>query len=104
MVDLDNVPPAWRVMGDGYRVTLRVITQSVDQAVLAPVGALFPFADGGMAVYRVDGGGARLQAGEVAGRNGSEAWIRSGLAAGQSVVVYPPPALGDGKRIGVRNP
>jgi HlyD family secretion protein len=104
VVDLDDVPPAWRVMGDGYRVTLRVITQSVDQAVLAPVGALFPFADGGMAVYRVDGGRARLQAVEVAGRNGSEAWIRSGLAAGQAVVVYPPPALADGKRISVRNP
>ena len=104
VVDLDAAPPAWKVMGDGYRVTLRVITQSVDQALLAPVGALFPFADGGMAVYRVDGGRARLQPVEVAGRNGSEAWIRSGLQAGQSVVVYPPPALADGKRIALRNP
>ena len=104
VVELDAAPPAWKVMGDGYRVTLRVITQSVDQALLAPVGALFPFADGGMAVYRVDGGRARLQPVEVAGRNGSEAWIRSGLQAGQSVVVYPPPALADGKRIALRNP
>lgn len=104
IVELDAVPPAWRVMGDGYRVTLRVITQSVDGAVLAPVGALFPFADGGMAVYRVDGGRARLQPVEVAGRNGSEAWIRSGLEPGQSVVVYPPPSLADGKRIALRRP
>ncbi|MFC5499408.1 efflux RND transporter periplasmic adaptor subunit [Caenimonas terrae] len=102
VVDLDSPPPAWRVIGDGYRVTLRVITQSVDQAVMVPVGALFPYADGGAAVYRVDGGRARLQPVEVAGRNGSEAWIRSGLQAGQRVIVYPPPAVADGKRIELR--
>jgi len=104
IVDLEGAPDAWSVMGDGYRVTLRVITQSVDQAVMAPVGALFPFADGGMAVYRVDGGRARLQPVEVAGRNGSEAWIRSGLQPGQSVVLYPPPNLADGSRVQVRRP
>ncbi len=104
LVDLENPPPGWQVMGDGYRVTLRVIVQSVDQAVLVPVGALFPVGDGGMAVYRLDGGHARLQLVDVAGRNGSEAWVRSGLAPGQSVVVYPPPAVADGKRVEVRRP
>ena len=46
VVDVDDPPPAWRAMGDGYRVTQRVITQSVDQAVMVPVGAIFPIADG----------------------------------------------------------
>ena len=104
LVDLQDVPPAWGVMGDGYRVTLRVITQSVDQAVLVPVGAVFPIADGGMAVYRVDGSRARLQVVDLGGRNGSEAWVRSGLQPGDSVVVYPPPTLEDGKRVQVRRP
>jgi HlyD family secretion protein len=104
VVDLGTAPEAWGVMGDGYRVTLRVVTESVDHAVLAPIGALFPFADGGMAVYRMDGGRARLQPVEVAGRNGSEAWIRSGLEPGQSVIVYPPPSVADGKRVQVRKP
>jgi HlyD family secretion protein len=104
LVDLQDVPPAWGVMGDGYRVTLRVITQSVDQALVVPVGAVFPIADGGMAVYRLDGSRARLQVVDLGGRNGSEAWVRSGLQPGDSVVVYPPPTLEDGKRVQVRRP
>lgn len=103
LVDLEGeAPPAWQAMGDGYRVTLRVITRSVDGAVLAPVGALFPVGDGGFAVYRVEDGRARLQVVEVGGRNGNDAWIRSGLRAGQAAVVYPPPAVADGKRVRVR--
>jgi HlyD family secretion protein len=90
-------------MGDGFRVVVRVITQSVDEAVLVPVGALFPHADG-FAVYAVDGRRARLRTVEVGGRNGSDAWARGGLTPGQQVIVYPPPAVADGKRIKVRRP
>jgi HlyD family secretion protein len=63
------------------------------------VGALFPIGDGGMGVFRVAEGRARLQPVEVGGRNGSEAWIRAGLQAGQPVIVYPPPAVADGVRV-----
>lgn len=99
LLDIDSPPTQWAAMGDGFRVTVRVITQSVDDAVVVPVGALFPFADGGLAAYRVDGGRARLQPVDVAGRNGSEAWVRSGLRPGQSVIVYPPPTVTDGQRV-----
>lgn len=102
IVDLDSVPPGWQAMGDGYRVTLRVITQSVDQALLAPVGALFPIGDGGTGVYVVQDGKAKLQPVELGGRNGNEAWVRSGLQAGQAVIVYPPPAVAEGKRVQAR--
>ena len=102
IVDLDTPPAGWQAMGDGYRVTLRVITQSVDQALLAPVGALFPIGDGGSGVYLVDNGKAKLQPVELGGRNGSEAWVRSGLRAGQTVIVYPPPAVAEGKRVEAR--
>lgn len=104
IVDLATPPEGWQAMGDGYRVTLRVITQSVDPAVLAPVGALFPIGDGGTGVYVVDGGKAKLQPVELGGRNGIDAWVRSGLRAGQTVIVYPPPAVADGKRVQVRRP
>jgi HlyD family secretion protein len=104
IVDLDSVPPGWQAMGDGYRVTLRVITQSVDQALLAPVGALFPIGDGGTGVYVVQDGKAKLQPVELGGRNGSEAWVRTGLQAGQTVIVYPPPAVAEGKRVQARRP
>jgi HlyD family secretion protein len=104
VIDVSQTPPAWRSMGDGFRVTARVITASSEGAVLVPVGALFPYADGGMAVYRVDGSRVHVQAVELVGRNGSVGSVRSGLAQGDSVVVYPPPALADGKRIEVRRP
>lgn len=104
VVDLASPPESWQAMGDGFRVTLRVITQSVEQAVLAPVGALFPIGDGGTGVYVVDGNKAKLQPVELGGRNGVEAWVRSGLRAGQVVIVYPPPAVADGQRVQVRRP
>jgi len=99
VVDVDQPPEGWRAMGDGYRVTLRVITRSVDDAVVAPVGALFPIGDGGMGVYLMEGGRARLRPVEVGGRNGTEAWIRTGLQPGQRVIIYPPPTVSDGQRV-----
>ncbi|HET8746772.1 MAG TPA: HlyD family efflux transporter periplasmic adaptor subunit [Ramlibacter sp.] len=104
VVDLDAPPESWRVVGDGFRVTLRIFTQRVDQAVLVPVGALFPIGDGGMGVFRIEDGRARLQPLELGGRNGSEAWVRSGLKPGQQVIVYPPPTVSDGHRVEARQP
>ena len=91
-------------MGDGYRVTLRVITQSVEAALMVPVGALFPLGDGGTGVYRLADGHAKLQPVELGGRNGAEGWVRNGLKAGDTVIVYPPPAIADGKRVEPRKP
>jgi HlyD family secretion protein len=104
VVDVASPPPSWQAMGDGYRVTLRVITQEVEQAVLAPVGALFPIGDGGTGVYRLQDGKAKLQPVDLGGRNGSEAWVRTGLQAGDTVIVYPPPTVSDGKRVETRKP
>jgi HlyD family secretion protein len=105
LVDVPEPPAAWRgSMGDGFRVTVRVITASADGATLVPVGALFPHGDGGTAVYRIEGGRARLHPVEVAGRNGHVGWIRNGLGQGDAVIVYPPPAVSDGRRVKVRRP
>lgn len=99
LVDFDAPPEAWAVVGDGFRVTVRVVTQSVERALVVPIGAVFPFADGGVAVYRLQDGRARLQQVELGGRNGSEAWVRSGLQAGQAVILYPPATIADGTRV-----
>jgi len=104
VIDVHNAPEEWRGMGDGFRVTVRVITASADNAVVVPVGALLPYADGGMAVYRVDEGRARLQPVQLAGRNGTVGYVINGLQPGQSVVIYPPPALADGKQVRIRKP
>ena len=46
LMDITAPPPAWRAMGDGFRVGVRVITRRVDQAVMVPTGAVFPQGDG----------------------------------------------------------
>lgn len=103
VIDLTSPPRDWAAMGDGFRVVVRVITTSVDNALVVPVGALFPHGDG-LAVYAIEGRRARLRTVEVGGRNATDAWVRSGLAAGQQVIVYPAPAVADGRRVRVRQP
>lgn len=103
LIDITSPPQAWQAMGDGFRVTARIITARVDSATLVPVGAIFPH-EGGMAVYKVDGRRARVQPVQLVARNGSDAWVRDGLAPGQSVIAYPPAAVKDGKRVKIRTP
>jgi HlyD family secretion protein len=57
-----------------------------------------------MAVYKLDARRVRLQPVEVAARNGTEAWVRTALTAGDAVVIYPPAALADGRKVRVRAP
>jgi HlyD family secretion protein len=103
LIDVTSPPQAWRAMGDGFRVTARIITARADQATLVPVGALFPHGDG-MGVYKLDGRRARLVPVKVVARNASEASVQDSLAVGDKVVIYPPAALADGKRVKVRSP
>lgn len=103
LVDILAPPAAWMSVGDGFRVTVRVITISADDAVLVPVGALFPRGNGGMAVYVLDGTHARLQPVEITARNSNVGWVRNGLSQGQRVLVYPPPGVADGSRVRVRS-
>lgn len=118
LVDFDAPPPA--ALGDGYRVGVRILTRVQDGALLVPVSAVFPRpagsaapaagsgADGSagdaMAVFRLDGGRARLRPVLLGGRNGRQAWVREGLAAGDTVIVYPPADVADGVRVRPRRP
>ena len=114
LIDITSPPSAWQALGDGYRVSVRIVTLAEDKAVQVPVSAVFPLPAGSaerrpmptprrrFAVFVVDGGRARLVPVVLAARNGSAAWIRSGLATGQQVIVYPPAAVRDGVRIAAR--
>lgn len=106
LVGLDRAPAPARALGDGFRVTVRIVTLAEERALKVPVSAVFPVADdggGGMAVFVVRDGRAQLQRVEVAARNGGEAWIKRGIDAGAQVVVYPPPALQPGVRVQVHD-
>ena len=103
LVDITSPPERWRDLGDGFRVGVRIVTRAAEQVLKVPVSAVFPAREGGMAVFAIDGGRARLRPVEVAARNGSEAWVLRGVDAGTRVVVYPPPAVRDGVRVRVRS-
>jgi len=103
LIDLTSPPAQWAALGDGFRVGVRLVVQSVEQALRVPASAVFPRADGaGMAVFAVQAGHARLVPVTVGARSGGEVWVREGLAAGAAVVVYPPAGLKDGMAVTVR--
>jgi len=102
-VVLDFAEPLDRLqtIGDGFRVEAHVVVFRQENALKAPVGALFR--DGaGWAVFALDGTRAQKRAVKVARRNSVEAMVEDGLKEGERVVVYPSDALKDGARVSVR--
>jgi HlyD family secretion protein len=114
LIDLASPQAEWQALGDGYRVSVRIVTLAEDKATQVPVSAVFPQPAGGtgigggpatatqFAVFVTDGGRARQVPVVLAARNGSAAWVRSGVAPGQQVIVYPPAAVRDGVRVSAR--
>jgi HlyD family secretion protein len=103
VIDIVDPPAAWQSLGDGFRVTVRVITQRVDRARLVPVGALFPH-ENQFATYVVDGPRARLTPLKVRARNARFGWVDEAPAPGTPVIIYPPANVADGTRVKVRTP
>ena len=112
LIDIISPQPEWQALGDGYRVSVRIVTLAEDMAVQVPVSAVFPLSaevaantiDGPagaprFAVFVAEDGRARQRAVALGARNGSAAWIRSGLTPGAQVIVYPPTAVRDGVRV-----
>ena len=117
LIDITSPKPAWQALGDGYRVSVRIVTLAEDKAVQVPVSAVFPLPAEGAdsasgrptaapryAVFVADDGRVRQVPVALGARNGSAAWIRSGLAPGQQVIVYPPATVKDSQRIAERKP
>jgi HlyD family secretion protein len=88
---------------NAFRVDARIEIAREDRVLLVPVAALFRDANH-WAVYKVAGKRAVLTRIELGARGGAQAIVRSGLAAGDSVVVYPSDSVRDGVRIESRQP
>ena len=101
IMDLDDDRAAWKAMGDGYRVEVRIQVWHAASVVKVPTSALFR--DGNQwSVYLLDGGRARRQALELGQRTRTEAEVRGGVNEGQRVVVHPPDTLRGEARVSVR--
>ncbi|MFO1217325.1 MAG: efflux RND transporter periplasmic adaptor subunit [Burkholderiaceae bacterium] len=103
LIDIVTPHAQWAALGDGYRVSVRVVTLALPQVLRVPVSAVFPRPEGGSAVFVLDGGRAKQVPVEIGARNGTQAWIKSGVADGATVIVYPPAGLSDGARVKARS-
>ncbi len=105
VIDITSPRTQWQALGDGFRISARILVTAVDAALQVPASAVFPLPQGDsqqMAVFVVDSGRAKLTPVALRARNGSAAWIGPGLAAGTQVIVYPPTAVRDGVHVRVR--
>ena len=86
------------VLGDGYRVEVRIVVWEADHVLKVPTSALFR--DGERwAVYVVNEGRARRTFVEIGRQTGREAEVLSGLPEGAQVIVHPGDLIRDGVRV-----
>jgi HlyD family secretion protein len=104
IVDIVTPSDQWRALGDQFRVDARIVVLERNDAVVAPVSALFRGGAAGgddWSVFVVNEGRAQRRAVKLGARAPLQAWIADGLVAGDRVVVYPSDRLADGARVKV---
>jgi HlyD family secretion protein len=90
------------VLGDAYRVEVRVVVWEAPDVLKVPTSALFRDGDQ-WAVYAVRDGIARTTRLELGHQTGREAEVIAGLAEGTRVVVHPGDAIREGIRVRERS-
>lgn len=87
-----------RVLGDGYRVEVRLLEWEKADALLAPSSAVFE-EQGRWASWVVSGGRVHRREVRVGHRGSGEVEILGGLQAGDAVVLFPSDAIREGMRV-----
>lgn len=103
IVDFASPRESWRRLGDAYRVEARFVVWEGRDVLQVPASALFRQRDG-WAVFVVDGGRARTKPVEVGQRSSLAVELRSGLAAGETLITHPDDRVRDGVRVSPRAP
>lgn len=98
----DFVDPP-KAIGDGFRLTARIVTWEADQVLKIPASALFR-CEQAWCVFVVEAGRAHRRTVELGQRNLLEAQIKRGLRPGDMVVRHPSNALHDGARVRLPSP
>jgi HlyD family secretion protein len=98
VLDILSPPEQWSSLGDGFKADVRIVVQTVPDALKVPVSAIFP-SGARAALYTVEGGRARQHEIDVLARNGNEAMIKSELAPDTPVILFPPSSLREGDRV-----
>ena len=96
--ELRNPPAA---LGDGYRVTARIIVWERPTELRVPVAALFR-RDEAWAVFRIEDDRARLRSVRIGERGAEWAQVLEGLAEGDLIVLYPSDRVVEGAPVNAR--
>lgn len=102
IIDFEDDREAWKAMGDGFRVEVRIAIWEEEDVRRVPTDALFRVGEQ-WAVFVVENGRAHRAIVDIGERTNTEAEVRNGLRSGQQVVLHPPDTLTDGARVAVRD-
>lgn len=100
-VVLDPVAPC-DDLGDGYRLTARIYLWEGRNVLLVPSSAVFREGDA-WKLFIVRKGRARVRSVALGRRSDADVEIRSGVAAGDTVVLFPSDRVTEGARLQLRN-
>ena len=106
LIDITSPREQWRALGDGYRVSVRIVTLSMPHGAAGAGERGVPAAPRTAAARRCSCSTAVARGWppvELGARNGTDAWVQGGLADGATVIVYPPAAVRDGVRVKPRS-
>ncbi len=98
LIDLLDLPASAKMLGDRFRVEVRVAVWHSDEMLVAPSGALFREGND-WKVYRYDGGNAVAVKVEAGQSDGQFTQVLSGLNDGDEVLVHPPDTITDGASV-----
>jgi HlyD family secretion protein len=103
LVRLDLLDPReeWSRLGHEYRVFVRIVVWSADDALTVPLSALFRQGDD-WAVFKAVDGRVALQRVTIGERNARQAAVESGLAEGDMVIMHPNDRIANGVAIAER--
>jgi HlyD family secretion protein len=101
VIDITSPRERWERLGHGYRVEPRIVLWESSDVLRVPLSALFRRGDK-WAVFVERSGRAELREVEIGQGNGLQAEVRSGLEAGERVVMHPADRVSPGVRLAER--
>lgn len=103
VLDITEPRDSWSRLGDGFRVNVRIVVWETDDAVHAPLAALFRNGDAWQAFVVRNGHAVRADV-SVGQTNELDAQILNGLQPGDQVILHPSDKITDGVPIALRRP
>ncbi len=98
LIDFEDPPEAWRRLGHGYRVEVRIVIWSAEDVLRVPIAALFR--DGNdWQIFLLSDGAAERRSILLGHYNNLAAEVRDGLREGDQVVLHPSDRVSEGTRI-----